>query len=91
MASSPRKARKAPLPSTAIVGANVYRLRVLRLPKLSQDGLANLSGVSVETIANDPRTPELVTVELMNWRDGAQLRRYASARLPLKRDAVAGL
>jgi integrase len=44
-----------------------------------------------ERIANDPATPELVTVELMNWRDGAQLRRYASARLPLKRDAVAGL
>lgn len=44
-----------------------------------------------ERIANDPRTPELVTVELMNWRDGAQLRRYAAARLPLKRDAVAGL
>jgi site-specific recombinase XerD len=44
-----------------------------------------------ERIANNPATPELVTVELMNWRDGAQLRRYASARLPLKRDAVAGL
>lgn len=44
-----------------------------------------------ERIANDPATPELVTVELMNWRDGAQLRRYAAARMPLKREAVAGL
>jgi site-specific recombinase XerD len=44
-----------------------------------------------ERIANDPNNPELVTVELMNWRDGAQLRRYAAARMPLKRDAVARL
>jgi len=41
-----------------------------------------------ERIANDPATPELATVELMNWRDGAQLRRYAKARDPIKRAAV---
>lgn len=50
MASSPRKAKKQPVPSTAILGANVYRRRVLRVPKLSQQGLATMSGVSVETI-----------------------------------------
>jgi site-specific recombinase XerD len=44
-----------------------------------------------ERIANDPAVPELVWTELMNHRDGALIRRYASARLPLKRDAVAGL
>jgi integrase len=44
-----------------------------------------------ERISNDPNTPEIVVVELMNWRDGAQLRRYAPARLPLKRNAVAPL
>ena len=44
-----------------------------------------------ERLANDPENPELVTVELMNWRDGAQLRRYAKARDPLKRAAVGPL
>jgi transcriptional regulator with XRE-family HTH domain len=43
-----------------IVGANVYRLRVLRLPRLSQERLAEVAGVGLETIrlieaARDPR------------------------------------
>lgn len=41
-----------------------------------------------ERIANDPQVPEIVVVELMNWRDGSLLRRYAAARGPLKRGAL---
>ncbi len=44
-----------------------------------------------ERIANDPTVPEIVVVELMNWRDGSLLRRYAQARGSLKRQAVAAL
>lgn len=44
-----------------------------------------------ERIANDPAVPELAVVELMNWRDGSQIRRYAQARDPIKRQAVAPL
>jgi len=50
MAASPRKVKERRAPSTTTVGANVYRLRVLQLPKLSQEGLAARSGISVETI-----------------------------------------
>lgn len=38
-------------PLAAIVGANVYRLRVLRLPKMSQKALANAAGVALNTVA----------------------------------------
>lgn len=44
-----------------------------------------------ERISNDASVPELAIVELMNWRDGAMLRRYAKARDPIKRQAVASL
>ena len=37
-------------PTTSIVGANVYRHRVLRVPKVSQEEFAAMSDVSVETI-----------------------------------------
>lgn len=33
-----------------IVGANVYRMRVLKIPRWSRERLAKLSGVGVETI-----------------------------------------
>ncbi|MGZ5292889.1 MAG: helix-turn-helix domain-containing protein [Actinomycetota bacterium] len=38
-------------PLASIVGANVYRLRVLRLPKMSQGQLARAAGVAVNTVA----------------------------------------
>jgi integrase len=44
-----------------------------------------------ERIANDPKVPEIVVVELMNWADSSQLRRYAKARGELKRLAVGQL
>jgi integrase len=44
-----------------------------------------------ERIANDPAVPELAVVELMNWRDASQIRRYAQARGSIKRQAVAPL
>jgi len=37
-------------PIAVILGANVHRRRVLRLPKMSQERLAELSGVGVNTI-----------------------------------------
>jgi hypothetical protein len=51
MATSPRKMEEERRPAVAIVGANVYRLRVLRMPKLSQEDLHERSGVATETIA----------------------------------------
>lgn len=64
MATAARKTRKRQAPSTTILGANVYRLRVLQIPKLSQEALATISGVSVETIrlveqGRDPSKPQL--------------------------------
>ena len=50
MASTPEQQQIDPRPASAIVGANVYRLRVLRVPKLSQEALHERSGVAVETI-----------------------------------------
>ena len=60
-------------PTAAILGANVYRRRVLRLPKMSQEKLAEVSGVAVNTIyeieaGRDPEratsnSPQLNTLE----------------------------
>ena len=44
-----------------------------------------------ERIANDPNVPEIVVVELMNWSDSSQMRRYAKARDGLKRAAVSSV
>lgn len=41
-----------------------------------------------ERISNNPKIPEIVVVELMNWRDSSQMRRYTPGRDPLKREAV---
>ena len=50
-------------PLASIVGANVYRLRVLRLPKMSQEALANAAGLGINTVAlieaaRDPDRPQ---------------------------------
>lgn len=51
MSSSPRKAAPAPgPPATVLLGQNLYRIRVLRLPPMSQGALAAASDVSQETI-----------------------------------------
>jgi integrase len=42
-----------------------------------------------ERIANDPEIPEIAVIELMNWADGSQIRRYAQARGELKAKAAA--
>jgi transcriptional regulator with XRE-family HTH domain len=72
MATSPRKVKEEPRPAVAIVGANVYRLRVLRVPKLSQEDLHERSGVATETIrlleqsrdqAKPPLNPRLSTLD----------------------------
>ncbi len=42
--------RPASPPPMAIVGANVYRLRVMRIPKLSQEALAEKAGVALNTL-----------------------------------------
>lgn len=34
----------------SIVGANVYRLRVMKIPKVSQDRLAEIAGVALNTL-----------------------------------------
>jgi transcriptional regulator with XRE-family HTH domain len=63
-------------PLLQVVGENVYRRRVLRLPKLSQEELSRRSGVALNTIAvleaaRDPakapkaNSPKLVTLELL--------------------------
>lgn len=42
-----------------------------------------------ERLANDPEIPEIVVIELMNWADGSQIRRYAKARDNLRRAGAA--
>lgn len=64
MATSPRKMDEERRPAVANVGANVYRLRVLRIPKLSQEDLHERSGVATETIrlleqSRDQAKPQL--------------------------------
>lgn len=49
-------------PILVVLGANVYRRRVLRVPKMSQDRLAELADVAVSTIqaiesGRDPSKP----------------------------------
>lgn len=50
MASKPNEVRESRPHTTVIVGANVYRHRVLRVPKLSQQGLADAAGIALETV-----------------------------------------
>lgn len=63
-------------PLLTVVGGNVYRRRVLRIPRMSQEELARVSGVALNTIAvleaaRDPdrnvkaNSPKLVTLELL--------------------------
>lgn len=54
----------AAVPLSAVVGANVYARRVLRIPRMSQGTLADLSGVNTDTIgrieaARDPAKRQL--------------------------------
>jgi hypothetical protein len=70
-------------PLASIVGANVFRLRVLRLPKMSQQALANAAGVALNTVA--------LVEELMGHADASQLRRYAAPSDPNLRAAVEAL
>jgi transcriptional regulator with XRE-family HTH domain len=46
-----------------VVGTNVYRLRVMKVPKWSQDRLAEAAGVAINTVAlieqaRDPAKPQ---------------------------------
>jgi len=67
-----QKERPPRLPITAWLGENVYRRRTLRFPRMSQEALAEASGLGVNTIQSiekgrDPARkvnwPQLDTLE----------------------------
>lgn len=75
--------RERRLPISTILGLNVYRFRVLRVPKLTQKTLAAQSGISLTTIqgieaARDPVKdqffPQLNTLEALAVALGVEVR-----------------